>query len=122
VISDTLSVFVDSPRTVGDLMISNPSKSSLPSLSWKNNCNIKFKVWFGSDVNFYKKSSVSLNIKNPDDNGGVFTGTLNSSQWLAIQRLVGRGSGSLIYWYVESWDGANRHVVSQPAESFILAD
>jgi hypothetical protein len=122
VISDTLSIFVDSPQAVGDLMISNPSKSSLPSLSWKNNCNIKFKVWFGSDVNFYKKSSVSLNIKNPDDNGGVFTGTLNSSQWLAIQRLVGRGSGSLIYWYVESWDGANRHVVSQPAESFILAD
>ena len=122
VISDTLSIFIDPLRTVENLVISTPSKSSVPSLSWNNSCNIKFKVWFGSDANFSQKSSVSFSIKNPNDNGGVFAGILNSSQWLAIQRLVGRWSGALIYWDVESWDGASRHVISQPAESFVLSD
>jgi hypothetical protein len=122
VISNTLSILIDSPQPVGNLLITNASKSSTPTLSWDNQCNIKFKVWFGNTPNFSKKTSVSFTIKNPDDNGGVFAGTLNSSQWTSVQGVVGRVSGAPIYWYVESWDGANRHVVSQPPERFVLVD
>ncbi len=122
VISGTLSVLIDPPQAVGNLTIDNTSKSSIPVLSWDNNCNIKFKVWFGNNANFSKKTALSFNIKNPNDNGGVFTDSLNSSQWLTIQQLVGKVSGSAIWWYVESWDGANRRVISQPATSFVLTD
>lgn len=122
VISDSLSFVVDPPEAVESLTIVNTSKSSVPILSWDNNCNVKFKVWFGNNANFFKKTSLSLNIKNPNDNGGIFTDSLNSSQWLSVQQLVGKVSGSPIWWYVESWDGANRRVISQPATSFVLTD
>jgi hypothetical protein len=120
--SDTFSILIDPPQAVENLTITNSSKSSLPILSWDNQCNIKFKVWFGSNANFSKKTSVSFNITNPNDNGGVFGDSLNSSQWATVRQLVGKVSGSSIYWYVESKDGASRRIISQPAMRFILTD
>jgi hypothetical protein len=122
VTSDTFSVLIDPPQAVGNPTITNPSKSSIPVLSWDNNCNIKFKVWFGSNANFSKKTSVSFNIQTPNENEGVFGDSLNSSQWLTVQQLVGKVIGSAIHWYVESRDGASRRIISQPPMSFILTD
>jgi hypothetical protein len=73
---------------------------------------VKFKVWFGSDPDFtkpgIKKKALSFNIKNPNDNNGVFTKALTSGQWMSIRKLVNDAAGSTIFWYVESWDGLNR--------------
>jgi len=122
VVSGTLSIFIDAPQPVGNLTITNTSKSTVPTVSWENNCNVKFKVWFGNNSNFTKKTSFSFNVKNPAGNGGSFTDALASTQWISIQQLVGKVSGALIYWYVESWDGANRRIISRPAQSFVLSD
>jgi hypothetical protein len=122
VTSDTFSILIDPPQAVENLTITNASKSSTPFLSWDNQCNIKFKVWFGSNANFSKKTSVSVNIKDPTEDGGVFGHSLNSSQWTTVQQLVGKVIGSPIYWYVESRDGASRRIISQPPMSFILTE
>jgi len=96
-------------------------KNTLPELSWQNACNVKFKVWFGSDALFSKKYSLNVTLKNPTRNGGVFTRTLTSSQWAAIRKLVGDASGSTIYWYVESWDRLKRYSRTDTLE-FLLID
>ena len=92
------------PQDVGDPVISPTRRQDLPALFWDNNCNIKFKVWFGSDENFARKRSFTFYISNPNENGGEFSKTLSPSRWRAIRRLVDDTSGSTIYWYVESWD------------------
>ena len=122
VISNTLSIFIDRPQPVGNLMITNTSASSIPVLSWDNQCNIRFRVWFGNNPNFSRTASATFNIKNPNDNGGAFTDTLTSGQWSSVRQLVQKVTGAPIYWYVESWDGAKRHVISQPPESFFVSD
>ncbi len=122
VTSGTFFVLINPPQAVGNLTIANTSKSSTPILSWDNQCNTKVKVWFGSNANFSKKTYVSFNIKDPNEDGGVFSHSLNSSQWTTVQQLVGKVSGSPIYWYVESRDGASRRIISQPPMSFILTD
>jgi hypothetical protein len=82
-------------------------------------------VWFGNDPDFtkhgMKKTSLSFNIKNPNDNGGQFTKELTSSQWKAIRKVVNDVSGSSIYWYIESWDVLNRPVETD-VSSFVLTD
>ena len=108
VTSGVFTIMIDPAQVVGNPGIINTSKTSLPTLSWENNCNIKFKVWFGRDPNFSKKTSLAFNIKNPVANGGLFSKTLTSDQWQSVRAVVGDVSGSTIYWYVESWDGANR--------------
>ena len=96
-----------------------------PTLTWGNDCNIKFVVWFGNDPDFtkhgMKKTSLSFNIKNPNDNGGQFTNELTASQWKAITKVVSNLSGSTIYWYVESWDGLGRYAKTG-VTSFGLTD
>ncbi len=47
---------------------------------------------------------------------------LTSSQWTAVQNVTGRVTGSVVYWYVESFDGTNRRVVTQPNMSFVITD
>jgi len=103
---------VEAADAVGNPEISPTSKSSspLPTLSWENNCGVKFKVWFGSDNIFTKKISYAFSVKNPSDNGGVFSKGLTSGQWKAIRKLVNDAPGSMIYWYVELWDGLGRYV------------
>lgn len=122
VISDTLSVFIDTPQPVGNPTITNTSKSSLPILSWENNCNFRSKVWFGNNPFFTHQTSVSFDVKDPTENGGVFTESLTSGQWTAVQSVTGRVTGSTVYWYVESRDGVNRRVVTQPATFFVITD
>jgi hypothetical protein len=100
---------VEAADAVGNPEISPTSKNFLPTLSWENNCGVKFKAWFGSDESFTKKVSYAFSIKNPNDNGGLFSKGLTSGQWKAIRKLVNDTPGSMIYWYVESWDGLNRY-------------
>ena len=125
--SDAFSLTVEAPKMVSNPMISPTSKTTppFPTLTWENNCNIKFKVWFGNDPDFskhgIKKTALSFNIKNPNDNEGLFTKTLTSSQWTTIRRLVGDVNGSSIYWYIESWDALNRSTKTE-VMSFVLTD
>ena len=122
VISNTFSFLIAPAQAVGDPVITDTSKSLLPTLSWDNNCGIKFIVWFGSNPFFSRKTSVTFNIKNSNENGGVFTKTLTSSQWTAVQNVTGRVTGTTVYWYVESRDGANRRAVTQPNSFFVITD
>jgi hypothetical protein len=108
--SGVRSFVVESAEAVGNPTLSPTSRSSLPTISWENNCGVKFKVWFGSDNIFTKKISYAFSVKNPNDNGGVFNKGLTSAQWKAIRKLVSDVTGSTIFWYVESWDGLGRYV------------
>jgi hypothetical protein len=120
--SDTLPLQIETPQPVGNPAISDTSKSSLPTLSWDNNCNIQSRAWFGNNPYFTHKTSITFNVKDPTANGGAFAETLTSSQWTAVQNVTGRVTGSVVYWYVESWDGTNRRVVTQPNMSFVISD
>ena len=107
------SMQVDPPYSVGSMTISPTSIGDLPTLSWQNNCAVKFKVWFGNGQDFSskttKKTSLVFTVKNPNDNGGVFTKQLTSGQWTTIKKLVGNSTTNPVYWYVESWDGLKRY-------------
>ena len=120
-ISESRSIIIEPPQAVGNLNISFTSKGSLPELLWDNNCNTKFKVWFGSDEQFTKKKTFAFNITNPNDNEGEFMKVLTFGQWMAIRKLVGDVSGSTIYWYVESWDGLKRYNKTDVI-NFVLTD
>jgi subtilisin family serine protease len=121
VYSNVFSMKIMKSGPVGNPRILPTSKTSLPSLFWKTNCNTKFKVWFYNDPDYYndptkpgvKKKALSFNINNPNDNGGIFTKELTSSQWTSIKKLVGDFSGETIYWHVESWDGIKRYSKSE---------
>jgi hypothetical protein len=119
--SEVRSIIIESSEAVGNPNISSASKSSLPSLSWENNCNKKFKAWFGNDGSFTKKKVLSFTVSNPWDSEGEFERQLTSSQWTSIRKLVSDASGSTIYWKVESWDGVNRRAVTDVV-SFVLTD
>jgi hypothetical protein len=89
----------------------------LPTLSWENNCNKKFKVVFGSDSSFTRKTTFTFNLKDPTQE--EFSKALNPGQWMAIKRLVKNVSGSTIYWYVESWDALGRYARTETM-NFVL--
>ena len=101
--------------------ISPTHEEDLPTLFWEDNCNIKFKVWFGNDESFARKKGFAFNISNPNENEGEFSKTLSSSQWKAIRQLVDDESGSTIYWYVESWDALKNRSQTDPM-SFVLIE
>ncbi len=117
-LSKASSLEIEQPEPAGDEALSSTSKSSLPKLSWDNNCNNKFKVWFGSDLQFSNKKSFSFSLKNPAE---TFEVGLTSSQWGSIRKLVGDATGATIYWYVESWDGLGRYAKTD-VNSFVLTD
>jgi hypothetical protein len=125
--SDVFSLMVKGSEFVSNPMISSTSRTTppLPTLSWGNSCNIKFKAWFGDDPDFtkhgMKKTALSFSIKNPNDNGGQFTKELTSSQWKAIRKVVHDVSGPFIYWYVESWDALKRSAKTG-VTGFVLTD
>jgi alpha-tubulin suppressor-like RCC1 family protein len=121
VTSDVRMIWIGGGQEVGSPEISPTQKSSLPTLSWENRCGKKFKAWFGNDSSFTKKSSLSFSVTSPMDNEGEFEKELTSSQWTAIRKLVGDGSGATLYWKVESWDGMNRYAVTE-VMSFVLAE
>ncbi len=124
--SNVYSFTINAPAPVTGFGISPVSKSSLtmPTISWDENCNKKFKVWFGSAADFTltttKKKALTFNDTVPTDNGGVFSQLLTSGQWKAIRGVVVDVAGSNIYYYVEAWDAVNRHSVTG-VSSFTLA-
>jgi hypothetical protein len=119
--SETCSILIEPPQSVSGPTMSPTSTHSLPELSWQNDCNTKFKVWFGSDSGFTKKVSCAFSLKNPNENGGKFQKGLTSGQWQGIKKLVNDVAGSTIFWYVESWDGLGRYVKSE-VKNFVMAN
>ena len=119
--SEVRSIIIEAAQPIGSPDISPISKSSLPILSWLNNCNKKFKVWFGNDRSFTKKSVLSFSIADPLGNEGEFARHLTTSKWKAIRKLLGDVSGSTIYWKVESWDWIKRYPQTE-VMSFVLTD
>lgn len=119
--SEIRSIIVEPAQEVTNPTLSSTSKSIVPILSWENNCNIKFKIWFGSDINFTKKTTYTFNLRNPSENEGKFTRQLAPGQWNAIRRVVGDVSGATIYGYVESWDGLGRYNRTDVMD-FVLID
>ncbi len=120
-LSEVFWLGIDPSEAVGNPALSPTSKSALPVLSWANNCGVKFKVWFGSDESLTKKVPYSFSVKNPNEDGGVFSQGLASAQWKAVRKLVNDIVGSTIYWYVESWDGLGRYAKTD-VMSFDLTD
>ena len=127
ILSDVFSFIVGKPISIENPQISHSSKTTLPppTLLWKNNCNVKFKIWFANDFDFIKpgikKKALTFSIKNPDDNEGISIRMLTKGQWTAIRKLVGDTSGSSIYWHVESWDALKRYTKTE-VMSFTLTD
>jgi hypothetical protein len=117
--SEVRSIIIEPAQSGGSPDISSTSKSVLPTLLWENNCNKKFKVWFGNDSSFTKKKVLSFNVADPAEN--TFATQLTSSQWTGIMKLVNNVIGSTIYWKVESWDGIKRYAQTE-VMSFALTD
>jgi subtilisin family serine protease len=115
------SILMPGPQPAENPAISPVSRGQLPTLSWQNQCNVKFKVWFGNDAGFSRKTSLPYHTSDPLSNGGVFSKGLTLSQWLGIRRLVGNQPGAKVFWHVESWDGLNRYAVTETM-SFVLTD
>ena len=116
--SNVFSILIEGAQEVDNPQISPTSKSFLPTLSWENHCNMKFKVWFGNDSQFSKKKFLSFSLKNLSE---TFTKALTSSQWSSVRKLVGDAAGATIYWYVESWDGLGRYTKTA-VMNFVLLD
>jgi hypothetical protein len=124
VFSEVWSMTVDPPESVGNPTVSSASRSSIPTLGLQNNCNVKFKIWFGNNLDLpkaTKKRTFLFTVKNPLDNAGGFNKTLTLSQWKSIRTLGGDNTGGTIYWYVESWDGLGRYAKTN-VMSFALTD
>jgi len=119
-VSEVRSILIEAPQEVGRPSISNTQRSSLPALSWDNHCNIKFRVWFGSDGSFGKKIGFTFNISNPNKNDGMFEKVLTSHQWAAIRNLVEEVSNSPIYWYVDSFDKLERNAKTEVMSSILM--
>jgi len=112
-ISDSRSIMISAPQPVGNPVLSPTSRMGLPNLTWENNCDIKFKAWFGSTADFSKKEVLSFHLSDPDLDGGTFSRELTTSQWKAIRRLVNDLSDSMIYWCVESQDLLKRPAITE---------
>ncbi len=121
IISDSRSFVIPPPLAVSNPMIAPQNRSSLPVLFWGNSCNVKFKVWFGSEPSFSSYRTLNFNLMNLGQKNDLFSKELSPLQWFWIRRLVGDRSGSTIYWYVESWDRIKRRAVTD-VMSFILTD
>jgi hypothetical protein len=118
--SEVGSIVIDVPLPAGNPTIAPTVRHPKPILTWRTNCNTKFKAVFGSDSGFTKKT-YSLEIGNPA--GGDFTmfKTLTTLQWMKVKLLVKNKSGSTIYWYIESWDELGRYAKTD-VMSFVLTD
>ncbi len=123
--SDVFSFVVDAAQPVGnldppDMSYISKTASPPPTISWDNNCNNSFVVWFSNDPDFKtKKMPISFRIR---DSGGVsdtFEKELTSKQWLFIRKLGGDITGATLYWYVESRDMLGRRQSSE-VMSFVL--
>jgi len=119
---------ITQPDPVDNPQLSHTSKKPTlppPTISWDNNCNIMFTVWFGNDSDFrnrnMKKMHISFRIKDSDGIQGTFTKELTSSQWYSIRKLGGNVTGATLYWYVESRDTLGRRETTN-VMPFVLTD
>ena len=123
--SRIFSFIIDGPLPVGNPQIVDTTKSTLPTISWENNCAKRFTVWFGDNPDFTlrttRKRYVSFVDTDPTDNGGTFAVTLTPRQWSAVRNVVSNTSGSTIYWYVNSRDHLRRRSKTG-VMNFILTD
>ena len=119
--------FLVQPPNPGAPEISHTSRTTSPppTLSWGNDCNIMFTVWFGNDPDFRKskmnKMPIFYKIKNSDGFQETFTKELTPGQWHSIRKLGGDVTGANLYWYVESRDIIGRRV-STGVMPFVLTD
>jgi len=127
VAGDLFSFDVAGAEPVANPEMSHTSKATLPppALSWENQCNTKFKAWFGNTADVQtgrgKRVSLSFSVQDPNENQGIFTKELTSSHWSSIRRLGGNVTGAVLYWYVESWDALGREKKTG-VMSFTLTD
>jgi hypothetical protein len=127
VAGDIFSFHVAGAEPVANPEISQTSKTTLPppTLSWENQCNTKFKAWFGNGADFQKggvkKVAISSSVKDPNENQGIFSKGLTSGQWSSIRKLGGDVTGAVLYWYVESWDALGRQKKTD-VMTFVLTD
>ena len=116
---------IGAPDAAGNPSLAPVNGTSPPTLSWDNNCNTKFKAWFGTRADFtepgVKKKGLSFSDSNPADAGGVFTTLLSTGQWASIKKLVAGEGSSTIYWYVESWDPLKRYRKTDVMQ-FVVSD
>ncbi len=119
--------FLVQPPNPGAPEISHTSRTTSPppTLSWGNDCNIMFSVWFGNDPDFRKpkmnKMLIFYKIKNSDGFQETFTKELTPGQWHSIRKLGGDVTGANLYWYVESRDIIGRRA-STGVMPFVLTD
>jgi hypothetical protein len=124
---DVFFLEVAGAEPVANPAMSHTSKGTFPppTLSWENQCNTKFKAWFGNSANLQtsgaKKVAISTSVKDPNGNQGISTVTLTSGQWTSIRKLGGNVTGAVLYWYVESWDTLGREKKTD-VMSFVLTD
>ena len=119
--SEGRRILISYPQTAENPAISPTGKRSKPTLIWQTNCNTRFKVWFGGDNTFAKKTSYAFQINNPSGSEGTMSKMLTIPQWLRIKLLVRNKTGSTIYWFVESWDEAGRYSKTD-VMSFVLEE
>jgi hypothetical protein len=104
---------IGAPDAIENPSLAPVNGTSPPTLSWDNNCNTKFKAWFGTRADFtepgVKKKGFSFSDSDPTDSGGAFTKILSAGQWASIKKLIAGQESSTIYWYVESWDRLKRY-------------
>jgi len=87
--SNTSSFIVKALDPVSNMDISPTSKSTLPTISWENNCAKTFRVWFSSTSDITMKP-LSRSVISPLDNSGNFSQALTATEWLSIRSLVWR--------------------------------
>ena len=125
--SDVFFFDVGGAEPVANPEMSHTSKTTLPppALSWENQCNTKFKAWFGNGADFQKggvkKVALSFKVIDPNGNQGIFSKELTSGQWSSIRKLGGDVTGAVLYWYVESWDALGRQKKTD-VMTFVLTD
>jgi hypothetical protein len=117
--SNVLSFVIKEPSPAGNPLID--LGSSPPRLSWGNNCNISFKVWFSGADSSAKKKGFSFKVADPETDGGISSRQLTTSQWKAINGLVANGSSN-ITWYIESWDKMKRYSKTREMSFMVEGD
>src|SRR5512139_502575 len=70
-ISDVRWFLIGFPQPVGEPTLSPTSRDLVPVMGWQNNCNVKFRVRFGSDPAFSTKRSFYYTTSDPNGWFGV---------------------------------------------------
>ncbi|MGO8990567.1 MAG: choice-of-anchor Q domain-containing protein [bacterium] len=95
-----------------------------PTFVFLTNYNIKFRLEISQTMSFTKPTPIlayTYTVTNPNVTP-ILEETLSSSQWTAVEKLIGTGAGAGLnytgYFRIRAWDGINRESDS-PTQSFI---